>query len=395
MSFTPALDNSGFDNLMVRPIEWQAVSFALALVLYALTGSPTPDHIGVTEILTGALLLISVSVPVITSMPVPAALLVIYGFSVPLIVGVASGHAGGAVVRDLIPFGFLLMPLLFRATPFLPWLVAGVGMAFAVRSLIPYKDTFQHPHLWLGQPPADLLYLANSPEVLFTALFLLGSGLLLVWNRRSLAGGLALTLAAAFPMMAMAVMMQRAGIGCVILAGMVWAAIAFWVRPGRTLLTAAAVCCLLLPFIPLIEALLGTLVLKTELVGLNSRAQEWGRVIELVSQSPWTLLFGLGWGLTFENPAVGNIEVNYTHSLISAMLLKTGLAGVGLMLLYLWILVKQSVPQLFRRPILVLALLCPLGIGLLFYASYKSLGFGLILLLLANPVFYRKLEKNQ
>lgn len=395
MSFTQALDPFRPATLLRQPVAWQSVTFALALILYALTGSPTPDQISIAEILTAALLIISISLPILTQMPVPAALLIIYGFSLPVLVGVASGHAGGAIIRDLIPFGFLLLPLFYRASFLLPWLVAGIGMAFAGRSLLPYKDTLQHPQLWLGQPPADLLYLANSPEVLFSALYLLGTGLVLIWSRKSLIGGFFLMIAASLPVLAMAVMMQRAGIGCMILAGMVWAAIGFWARPGRTLLTGAVASLLLIPFIPLIEALLGTLAMKTELVGLNSRVQEWSTVLDLVSQSPWALLFGLGWGLTFENPAVGNIEVNYTHSLISALLLKTGVTGVGLTLLYLWIFAKQCVPQLFRSPVLVLALACPLGIGLLFYASYKSLGFGLILLLLANSTFYRKLEKNQ
>jgi hypothetical protein len=43
----------------------------------------------------------------------------------------------------------------------------------------------------------------------------------------------------------------------------------------------------------------------------------------------------------------------------------------------------------------MLALLAPLGIGFLLYASYKCLGFGLLLILLANQRPAENVEKNQ
>jgi O-antigen ligase len=117
--------------------------------------------------------------------------------------------------------------------------------------------------------------------------------------------------------------------------------------------------------------------------------------MKLVEASPLTLLFGCGWGMTFENPAVGNLSVNYTHSLFSALLLKTGLVGVGLTLLYIGALVRRAWPVWARNPVLMLALLAPLGIGFLLYASYKCLGFGLLLILLANQRPAENVEKNQ
>lgn len=395
MSFPETLNSRPDFNTFRQTVPWQSVSFSVALILYAFAGSPTPDGLGLAEIATAALLLISMSLPALKKLPVPVAAFVFYGLSLPLLVGVVSGHGTASIIRDLIPFGFLLMPILYHHQKVSPWWIVLIGVVFAIRSLIPYKDVLEHPQIWLGQPPADLLYLANSPEVLFSALFLFGMGGFLIWTRRSFLIGFVMTVLSGVPILAMAVMMQRAGVGCVILAGLIWGAIGFWLRPAHMVVTGGLLLLLVLPFVPLMESVMGTLVMKTELVGLNSRSQEWETVFNHISHSPWTMLFGLGWGLTFENPAVGNLPVNYTHSLISAMLLKTGVIGVVLLLLYLWILAKQAVPELFRSPVLVVALAMPLGIGLLFYASYKSLGFGLLLLVLANSAFYRKLEKNQ
>ena len=105
--------------------------------------------------------------------------------------------------------------------------------------------------------------------------------------------------------------------------------------------------------------------------------------METVGPSPGSILFGKGWGATLASPAVGGMVVNYTHNLLTALWLKTGLIGLILAGLYIAGLAKGLVPLLWTNPVLAVALAVPLVIDTLLYASYKSLDFGLILLLIA------------
>ena len=95
---------------------------------------------------------------------------------------------------------------------------------------------------------------------------------------------------------------------------------------------------------------------------------------------------GLGWGGTFESPAVGDVRVNYTHSFVSCMLLKSGMLGAALAVAYLigsFIGITRLLP---RHLVLGLALAGPLLIDSVLYASYKWLDFGLLLLLISAAV---------
>ena len=378
----------------------RALPFLAALIVYACFSSPTPDGFGWAEGVTGILLLLALSIPAPQKIPAADGMLLLYGLSVPLIVGAVAGHDRAMILRDLIAFSFLLLPLFFAKTVqahqrAMITAVIAVGVIFSLRALVPYQDDLLHPSYWLGKPPRDLLYLANSPEVLFSCIYMSGTGVWLIWSRRSVAGGFALCLLAAVPLLAMSVMMQRAGIGCVLLSGLILTGIGVWAKPARTSMILGGALVLSVPFLALGQDILEQLIYKTQLVGFNSRREEWGAVLHLVEASPLSLLFGRGWGMTFENPAVGNLSVNYTHSLFSALLLKTGLAGLGLALLYVGMLVRRAMPGLLRNPVLMLALLAPLGIGFLLYASYKCLGFGLLLILLANQRSAENVEKNQ
>ena len=120
---------------------------------------------------------------------------------------------------------------------------------------------------------------------------------------------------------------------------------------------------------------------KTALVGFNMRAEEMAAAWRQISAEPGSLLFGAGWGGTFESPAVGGLRVNYTHSLFSAMLLKTGLFGLALAFTYIVGVGVAFARAGFGRAALVLAIGAPFLIDVVFYAAYKSLDFGFILLL--------------
>jgi len=118
------------------------------------------------------------------------------------------------------------------------------------------------------------------------------------------------------------------------------------------------------------------------------RSAEWAAVWAEVSAHPISLLIGKGWGATFSSPAVADIEVNFTHGLLSSLLLKTGLIGLGLGLVYLGALGRGWLNMFKTHPVIVVALGGPILIDVFLYASFKSLDFGLMLLLLASLRFY-------
>lgn len=377
---------------------------AVALILYAVGGSPTPDQLSWIEISIALLLVQLLRWPRPADVMRPAGLFLMYGLSVPVISGLVKGHDPVAVLRDGIAFGFLCLPILMTqrlapsgadAARWLSRLIVMIGVMFSVRTLWPYRENLLQPAAWLGQPPADLLYLANSPEVLFAAILLGGGGLYEVWRGRRTLLGLAMGALAALPLLAMAVMGQRAGLGCVALALTLLGVAGLWQKPGRTIMVGVMVAGLAVLGVTFLTSLVYGLIQKTELVGLNSRAQEWDAVLTILGQNPALTLFGTGWGASFENPAVAGLPVTFTHSLISSIWLKTGVIGLTLLAFYLLDLAKQAVPELWKRPVLALAMAAPLAVGLMLYASYKSLGFGLLLLLCASFFRIEKLDKNQ
>ncbi len=362
-----------------------------AVFFYALWGSPTPDHPGWPEILTGALLVLAAGLH--SPLEVlhfdgrgpawrgAAQMLLIYGFSVALLAAALRGQGAGLVLRDILPFLFLLLPLFLAdlfggpgRTKKLAWAVVFLGCVFAARSVFAREEG------------GELYYFANMPGVLFAAVMLPAWGMRTCMKRFSprhvfyFCAALAL---ATLPLAAMALTLQRAGIGFFMLAFgglMLWG---FTKLPARFAVLGLLCLGAALPFVHALAEQLGMLAQKNGLVGFNMRGQEFAAVWDEISVSPLFQFFGAGWGGTFESPAVAGIRVNYTHSLPSSLLLKTGLCGLALAGLYLAGLAGAWARLLPRNPFIAAALAGPLLIDVFFYASFKSFDFGLILLLLA------------
>lgn len=383
----------------------------LAMIVYGCLSSPTPDHIGFVEILVGVLLCLSFRVAGGRSgdgNPKFSWVILCYGLSIPTFLALINGHSLNDIMRDIIPFFYLMLPV------FLGWVgisyperflatLAGIGILFSIRTAFAYQPVLLTPALWGQGPPADLLYLANSPEVLFSALYCLGQGGSHFMTCGQRIKGAVIGLLALIPMVAMALMMQRAGIGAVFLYVFASLCLVTYHRPkwggifALLILAGGAVAW------PVFEPVLFFLWQKTEIVGLNARAQEWAAVISVLSDSWVNMFFGEGWGGRIENPAVGGLDVNYTHSLLSSLLLKTGVIGTIFIFCACLVPVLRSFRELFSVQnkqdfmtglMMMGAVIFPLLISVFLYASYKSLGFGLILLVFfIFPI--RKLEKIQ
>jgi hypothetical protein len=321
--------------------------------------------------------------------------LLLYGLVVTTIAALIHGVAPYDFIRDLIGFIFLLIPLLFisflknkiRAIGFL-YVCLFIGLAFSVRTIFP--DTL------LNIRGSELLYLANSPLVLFSSIFFIGYVAQKLFTRITIENFLLFFLGFLASLICLLAMMndiRRASFIAVILSLLIFTMIGFVKNPVRTILPLCLLMAILLLLQEDILAVIGQITLKTSQVGLNMRLQEWHAVWQAVNSDTLTLLFGRGWGAMFESPAVGGLSVSFTHSLLSALLLKSGLIGLLLCLVYLFFIFEKLVRVVFSKHIVAgIALFWPFVIAVLFYASYKSLDFGLLLTLI---IIWHKTEEPE
>jgi len=312
-------------------------------------------------------------------------ILMLYALLVPTITGLMGGHDVTSIIRDIIAFMFLLLPLfliglLQNKTTYIKLLTTLItisGLIFAARVLIPVVFT--------NESVADPLRLANAPTVLFSALLLIGFSGMHLYR----VGTPPYALKAAFyfalsliPLAAMALITQRASIGAACLTIAVLCIIGLYKRPLRMAIPLALSLAAAIIYWPVLYDLSQGLMRKTSLVGFNMRWQEALVVFESVGGSFFTVMFGKGWGASIASPAVGGDVVTFTHSLITTYWLKTGLIGLFLALLYLYRIGVKLWPLLWHHPVIAMALAGPFLIDIFLYASFKSLDFGLILLLI-------------
>lgn len=378
--------------------------FFSALLVYSLFSSPTPDAFGAPELLVALGLLLSIRMEK-GERHFPLLILFMVGLVMPLVVGSIAGYPPVDILRDIIPYLFLFMPLFWgwtaRSSPereFIIPLVAVMGVLFSFRTVYAYRDILLTPERWGLGAPADLLYLANSPEVLLAALFCGGVGFYQMIAEQRFIRGAGLVFLSFVPTLAMTLMLQRAGLGMLVLNGFFGLLVLSYFRPWQAVGVWGGLAVVGIFLYPVLVAVAGHLAQKTELVGMNSRLQEWDAVFHVLSRDKVTLLFGVGWGGRIENPAVGGLSVTYTHSFLSALLLKTGVLGAVVIVIGCLSPVFQAIRRLLSQRdtyqvLLFCVVLSPFLVSALLYASYKSLGFGLILLAF-SVLGTRKLETN-
>ena len=161
------------------------LSFVIALFLYGLWGSPTPDAPGILEVVIGLLLLFSIGgvtglfyifslfqnkqKPFLLS----GALFLILGLIVPSIKSIFYNIDLVLILRDLVGFIFLCLPILFvpffngrsnRDIIFFLTLLT-LSILFSIRVVYGEMNFF-------NVEKSELLYLANSPIVMFSLFFL-------------------------------------------------------------------------------------------------------------------------------------------------------------------------------------------------------------------------------
>ncbi len=383
----------------ISSYDYRIICLVLACMIYAAFGSPTPDFIGGAEVFIAVLLALSIGIGRVYDVffkkdklrfwKSAAYVFLIYGMSVPLIVAVLSGHDIGMILRDIIPFLFWFLPLfllpVLRVKPryFRNILFSAliIGLLFSLRSLV----------MRFSGGGGELLYLENMPTVLFACLFMIGVAMSFIMRGLTLKNVIvfaALIILSLFPIAVMSLTLQRASLGAVVIYIALLMGYFFYKAPARSMvLLIIGMLTIFIINISFSDIFL-SLWEKTQRVGLNMRIQEAKAVWEVISVNPPSFLFGIGWGGQFNSPAVGGLSVNFTHNFFTTLLLKTGVVGVISCIAYIAGLLERLSRVIIKNPVLGLAIVAPVLIDLTLYASFKSLDFGLILLMISGALVY-------
>ena len=326
----------------------------------------------------------------------------VYLLSVPLITGLLRNMPAADIARDLIPAGFMLMPLFYsdllegdkQRQKHLLITACLMGAIFALRTLAQDPNTFLAQSIapFLRTETSELTYLANAPTLFlgaamgyYIALYHITLQTVISPRRAVL---LLISLAASIVCItAMALTLQRASLILLMLTVLIAHIDDARTKPIKNIVIILALVSAAISIATIAQPMWQTIAAlhqKTVLHGVNMRAEEWHAVITALQETSFSPLIGLGWGSGLFSPATSGAYVTFTHGLISASLLKTGVMGLTLTGLYLAALLLPLTRHLFRRPVLIFALLAPIMIDITLYGAYKSLDFGVMLLLAAG-----------
>lgn len=411
------------------------IGFWLILISYQLIvfSSPMPTTVGVIEMLMGVGLVIGslllYSLFVFRDDKTSKLLVGCIGYFAlaPLLVGFLRGNYLSDIVRDFVPLLFLvvvpllMVPLLqekkvtyrFHALMVVIFLVGLVsalqfhhGMIQLYGSMSLYLAQSSHVLNAIPNPGNNssstllplstflptvnfpsLVVKCQDPAILFSAIYLMCIGFAFVLGKsgRLFPGLLALG-GGGFCAYEFALLGMRASSALTLIALMIYVIhLVSLKNVSKWHLIVAGVASLILVDIYLADVLIH-LWLKNQAVGGNGKLAELSRVFSAVFESHYTLLFGVGWGGVLHNPIYDGGATRFTHSLISFWLLKTGMVGFSIMVLFVAVLLRRiSLKGMWvssKRLAIFLAATAVIIIGLFFEPTYKMLSFGFIVSLL-------------
>ena len=382
--------------------HWRVCSLCAALGLYGTFSSPTPDNPGIAEAVIGLCLLIAIGRGQLLAWGSGLVLwqgsnwrdwLGAYLLFIPSIIAILNGVTVAEMIRDLIPMGYTLLPLLIIGLPKTAWrpIATALFICGALLSLRYWFITDSWPLAWRHLKAGDnYLYIPLEPAVLFTAC--LGP----IWCLQHLLQeeikplklkDYFLILMAIYctflAMGALAGLLMRAALALAVCAWLVYGVYALRHHKKVLVMLGALGILLLIIWQPeILNRLWTRLTIKTEAVGINARSEEFNTVLSAVGDHPVSFLFGQGWGSKLISPAVGNTAVHYTHSMISYLWAKSGLIGVIAMLAYLISILNPLRCMWRRQTVVIAAVISPLALAVTLYTSYKYLTFGILLLLI-------------
>lgn len=429
----------------------------VSIISYALATS-CPHGIGFLEVITGSAIGIFVISTNFHSSSRPMLdkenFLLILGallFLIPIVSMFNSVNpiSRWAVLRDILPFMFLVLPVLIRRIDFvqaentLRMLEIGlifIGLSYSIRYLVGTgwdvgaviaeqlnllhaipaahevtgavglsapdvvgAGSSHQPQCAaenclavMGRPDRisrDPICLALDPAVLCSAIALFTAALIRIirppYKSMSLISSIVIALP---PVMVLVLIANRASIIfmfliCVIILVHRFISLTPKYRAVILMLSGVAI----LALWPMISVVLNLLWQKQIAVGDNNKFAEWSAVIAYLSHQSLGMTIGAGWGSEFPNPAAGYVA-SFTHSIVSYFLLKSGLIGAILISVYIGCYANKIV-RMFKfglnsfRTCMLVGIGFVLSVSLLLQPLYKTPTFGFMLLYVS--ILYR------
>ncbi len=298
-------------------------------------------------------------------------------------------------IRDIIPLLYIFLPLFllpifhgYKFFRYLPWLVAIVGVLFSLRFFL---ETSSSP-LDIGSAVFwdNKKYFSYDPAVLFGAIWLFVNGLRhLIRTYASAFLSLLCFTGSFLCVAALAGVVQRAPLALFALSCVIYFLFSDIRKDYKVVFLAIMLYLTMTYFSGLFFDVTELFYQKQSEQGLNNKDAEFASVLGVLSLGLTEAMFGIGWGGGFVNPAYGNILMYNTHSVVSYMLIKAGFLGAVAMSVYYYGAIR-SIICVFKYDLgLALSASSAFLIGLLFQPTYKTLSYGLILVI----VFAYRVDK--
>ncbi len=389
--------------------------FLIAVIIYALFSEPTPDTIGIDEILIGSLLSLAFirSVPTILGsfllekrsyIEKVIYMIFLYMLIVPSIIGIIKeGNDFRDFIRDVIPLLYLFLPIIIisiinsKTDPMI-WnkiilfSIIFIGIIFSLMFYLSTKDYLVYITTQIIY--GDKAYIFSSPSILFSSIFLTLWGIYSIYKLKSanLFMGFAFTFLGLLSLGVFVAVIMRANI-LLFSASVAFFVVFIFIKSLKEnrILSSIVIISIMFSFIIVninyIEGVFNLIFQKFQTVGINNRVEEFKYVFNQLQKDTFEFLLGNGWGaILYDNPTGGNTR--YTHNILSFFLFKTGIVGLFIVILYLLYLLYNLTLSLLRvkeNPIyiiLFLSFLSSLIISMFVQPLFKMFSSGLALSLL-------------
>lgn len=248
-------------------------------------------------------------------------------------------------------------------------------------------------------------YYPQSPAVIFAAVYLL---LFSFWNliyKKNILKFCILFILSLVIFGSIVGMVLRALIFLYFISGLVFLLVNIKVRQGFVYTFFIFILVFSLIYInqDIIISILNMVINKTLEHGTTGKVDEVFWAFDFIEKNFITLFFGTGWGGLWNAPSMGGrIFVSYAHSLLTYSIIKLGIVGLGIFILFIFyylkitfFLLKKALKE--RKDssfILIVFLACNSALidNIFLEPGYKTLEFGVILLLYI--LTYKMLKKG-
>lgn len=388
------------------------IGLFLSIFFYSFS-SPWSNSFGIYELLVFIFLVVSFWLGVVLSVNLKL-MNVFYWliFFVLFVIGFL-GNDFQDLIRDAIPYFYLGIPLFFMGfmrlnscgyktiyseqlgkwIKLLVFFVAGLGLIFSLRELFPFflnynfnlYDAVKHRLV-----THDQLYLFQAPSVVFAAVFFSTLGVSLI--KTNVLKSIGLIFVGFIVISAPFLGVLRGPVLFFFLSLLFF----IFIFSKNKLLIVILLSALIVLNLDLLSDVFKLLLLKHQAVGSNNKLREFFEIMHhLNEQSFYNLLFGEGFGATYYSTGGGGI-VRFAHSLPAYALIKGGIVLFTVSIwLIIFVLYKSLDRLLFFYKIknyfaisVLLGFLSSFVINVFLEPGFKTLDFGLLLLIFVSYCFY-------